>query len=68
MDLMARTLGAGSSKPKRTPKPTARSGTQIPFSRRRLSPEQLQTLQTMYEQKTHPTKHDRERLARELDM
>lgn len=67
MDLMARTLGIGSSKPKRKTKPV-HPPPQIPFSRRRLSPEQLQMLQTMYETKTHPTKSDREALARELDM
>ncbi|PSR76656.1 hypothetical protein PHLCEN_2v8253 [Hermanssonia centrifuga] len=58
--LMSRTLAASSSKPTHTP--------QIPLTRRRLQPEQIQALQTLYELKSHPSKEERAALARELNL
>lgn len=40
----------------------------IPFTRRRLSPDQIQLLQTLYDVKAHPSKEERVGLARELNM
>lgn len=58
MDLMSRTLQASSSKPRPS----------IPLARRRMQPEQLQALQTLYDVNTHPSKAQRTQLARELGL
>ena len=41
----------------------------IPFAgRKRLSPEQIQALQDLYEVNTHPSNDERAELARELNL
>ena len=59
MDLMSRTLQASSSRSKPS---------HVSYSRRRMQPEQLQALQSLYDLKSHPTKEERSTLARELNL
>lgn len=57
---MPRTVASSSSS---TP-----SLAEIPFVRRRLLPEQVSALQSLYEVKSHPSKEERAALAAELGM
>ncbi|GJE85805.1 homeobox domain-containing protein [Phanerochaete sordida] len=62
MDLMSRTLEASSSRMRLRKQPS------VPLGRRRMGPEQLQALQSLYDVNTHPSKAQRTQLARELDL
>ncbi|KAI0347802.1 hypothetical protein BDW22DRAFT_1349867 [Trametopsis cervina] len=47
---------------------TDTAATNIPFMKRRMSPEQLQALHSLYEFKSHPSKEERADLAHELNL
>ncbi|CAL1695046.1 unnamed protein product [Somion occarium] len=54
--------------PKASSSSTRSSNSEIPFTRRRLLPEQIAALQALFEAKSHPSKEERGAIAAELGL
>jgi hypothetical protein len=47
---------------------TASKALSVPYTRRRVTPEQLKALNKLFSAKSHPSREDRAILANEMDM